>query len=105
MKLGRAADDISVVNAAARVTMRHSKTLQDVRLVLGAVAPVPLRAKKAEAQLMQGGVESISEVAETAADEAKPISDVRASAEYRRDMCRVLSERALKIAFERAEAT
>jgi carbon-monoxide dehydrogenase medium subunit len=104
MKLGRAADDISVVNAAARVTMGQGKTLQDVKLVLGAVAPVPLRAKKAEAQLMQRGVASISEVAETAADEAKPISDVRASVGYRRDMCRVLSERVLRMALDRAEA-
>ena len=105
IKLGRAADDISVVNVAARVTLGDGRELWDARLVLGAVAPVPLRAKKAEEQLMREGIESISEVARVAAGEARPISDVRASAEYRRDMCRVLSERALKIALDRAEAS
>jgi carbon-monoxide dehydrogenase medium subunit len=104
IKLGRAADDIAVVNVAARVTLGQGEKIQDVRLILGAVAPTPLRARKAEAHLMKAGVEGIPEAARIAADEAKPISDVRASLEYRRDMCRVLSQRAFRTAFERAEA-
>jgi carbon-monoxide dehydrogenase medium subunit len=105
IKLGRAADDIAVVNVAARVTLGRGESIQDVRLILGAVAPTPLRARKAEAHLMKAGVEGIPEAARIAADEATPISDVRASLEYRRDMCIVLSQRAFRTAFERAEAS
>jgi carbon-monoxide dehydrogenase medium subunit len=53
---------------------------------------------------MNGGYEAITEAASKAADESKPISDLRASADYRKDMCKVLTKRALRIAFERAEA-
>ncbi len=67
------------------------------RIVLGAVAPIPLRAKKAEEELMSGSLtkERIERVAKIAAEEAKPIDDVRGSVWYRRKMVEVMVRRGL----------
>jgi len=68
-----------------------------VRIVLGAVAPTPIRAKKAEAML-EGRVlnEALAEKAGAgAAEESKPISDVRSTADYRRAMVGAMTKRAL----------
>ena len=69
-----------------------------MRQGLGAVAPTPIRAVNAEKLLLGRKVDdnARTEVCEEAAREAQPISDVRASAEYRRQMCRVLVRRALE---------
>jgi carbon-monoxide dehydrogenase medium subunit len=70
----------------------------EVRVVLGAVAPTPIRARKAE-EVLRGrklNEELIEKAAQAAADESRPISNVRASAGYRRDMVRVLTRRALE---------
>ena len=73
------------------------KKCEGVRIVLGAVAPTPLRAKRAEAAL-EGQIltEALAEkVGHLAAEEAKPISDVRSSADYRRAMVGAMTKRAL----------
>lgn len=70
----------------------------DVRIVLGAVAPTPWRAKRAE-EILHGNeltAERIAEAARMAAQEAKPIDDVRSSAWYRREMVEVLTRRQLQ---------
>jgi carbon-monoxide dehydrogenase medium subunit len=66
--------------------------------VLGAVAPVPLRAGEAERILRGNKLEPlvIEKAAEAAMRESRPISNVRASAEYRREMVAVLTRRALR---------
>jgi carbon-monoxide dehydrogenase medium subunit len=68
------------------------------------VAPTPVRAKAAELALVGQTLEDrlIRVAANDAMTEARPISDVRGSAEYRREMVRVLTERALKQAAELA---
>ena len=107
LKKGRVAvADLAVVNAAVRVTLTVDNTCQDVRIALGAVAPVPLRARKAEAMLEgeKPQEELLQKVAARAAEEIKPISDVRSSAEYRKTLSCVLVERALKEAVARALA-
>lgn len=73
-----------------------------VRIALGAVAPIPMRAQKAEAYLngKEVSAQTIEEGAKIAAGEVKPISDVRASAEYRKDMVHVLTKRALTACVE-----
>ncbi|HVL34099.1 MAG TPA: xanthine dehydrogenase family protein subunit M [Burkholderiales bacterium] len=75
---------------------------QDVRLVLGAVAPTPIRALEAEALLRGRHPDAalIARAARAAAEAARPISNVRASADYRREMVRVLTLRALERAGE-----
>ena len=68
-----------------------------VRIVLGAVAPTPIRAKRSEA-LLEGKTlteELADQVGAEAAKESKPISDVRSSADYRRAMVGVMTKRAL----------
>lgn len=74
----------------------------DIRIVLGAVAPTPIRAKSAEALLRGKELNDalIEQAAEAAMQEAQPISNVRASAEYRREMVKVLTRRALKQALQ-----
>ena len=75
----------------------NDKKCTGVRIVLGAVAPTPIRAKRAEAAL-EGQVlsEALAEkVGHIAAEEAKPISDVRSSADYRRAMVGTMTKRAL----------
>jgi carbon-monoxide dehydrogenase medium subunit len=104
LKIGRSSEDIAIVNVATRVTLGAGRGVDTVRIVLGAVAPVPLRARNAEAKVLNGGRDAIIDAAITAAEETKPISDLRASASYRKEMCRVLTKRALQAAFERAEA-
>lgn len=101
----RVAMDIAVVGVGALVTLVPKRDVcEDVRIVLGAVAPVPLRALKAEAILRGQELTAalIEEAAEAAAAEARPISDVRASADYRRELVRVLTQRMISAASDNA---
>ncbi len=97
--------DIAVVGVAAVVTLApEGDKIKQCSIALGAVAPTPIRARSAEGMLV-GQVPSeklILEAARQAAQEAKPISDIRGSAEYRREMVSVMTARALRLAFERA---
>jgi carbon-monoxide dehydrogenase medium subunit len=97
-KLGRTEGDISLVNAAAGLQLDSKGRVKWVRIALGAVAPTPMRAVRAEKLLAGSKVDqsTLAEVCGEAAREARPITDVRASAEYRREMVRVLVRRALE---------
>jgi carbon-monoxide dehydrogenase medium subunit len=97
LKFGlRASGALAVVGVAASVQMEGG-VIKDARIVLGAVSPVPLRAKEAENLLKgkQASEELFEEAGVIASGECRPISDIRASAEYRRDMVRVFTRRAL----------
>ncbi|MCL4303325.1 MAG: FAD binding domain-containing protein [Anaerolineae bacterium] len=100
----RAAMDIAVVGVAAAISLDDEGVITEARLVLGAVAPTPIRAAAAEAllpgQRLTG--ELLAEVGHVAAQEASPIDDLRASAEYRRHVVNVLTQRALGQALARA---
>lgn len=107
IKLGnRKSLEISVVNAASFIALDDRvETILKSRIVLGAVAPVPLRAVSAE-RLLTGekpGDLLFRRAAEAAASECKPIDDFRGSARYRRAMVAVLVERTLKRALKRAQ--
>jgi carbon-monoxide dehydrogenase medium subunit len=69
---------------------------------LGAVSPVPVRAKKAENFLKGKTVDDavLEEAAVMASGECRPISDIRATAEYRKDMVRVFTRRSLRGAID-----
>jgi carbon-monoxide dehydrogenase medium subunit len=103
-KIGRTNVDIALVNVAARLVLGGNGVCEDARVVLGAVAPTPIRARKAEEMLVGGkpSEKMFDEAAKVAASEAAPISDLRATAEYRREMCEVLVRRALAEACARA---
>jgi carbon-monoxide dehydrogenase medium subunit len=96
-KLGRTALDISVVNVAAGLQVDAAGRIQWARLALGAVAPTAIRAGATEKNLRGRGLdaEAVAEAAEGVMREVSPITDLRASATYRREMCRVLTRRAL----------
>jgi aerobic carbon-monoxide dehydrogenase medium subunit len=89
---------LAVVGVAAAVTVNGS-VVDDCRICLGAVAPTPMRARMAEDLLR--GQEWTDELLERAGvkaaqEECFPISDIRGSDEYRRDLVRVFTRRALK---------
>jgi carbon-monoxide dehydrogenase medium subunit len=89
--------DLAYVGVAVAYTIGEQGRCEGVRIVLGAVAPTPIRARKAEAAIEgQALTETLAEkVGEIAAQESKPISDVRASADYRRAMVGTMTKRAL----------
>ena len=95
----RGSIDLAIVGVAAVGTFAAGDgTCEDIKIALGAVAPTPLRARSAE-RVLQGKVLDdglVAVAAEAARAEARPISDVRASAEYRQEMVGVFVRRALK---------
>lgn len=96
-KVGRSADDISLINAATALTIEHG-TITSARLVLGAVAPIPLHCKRAEQALLGqlASEETFARASEIVREEVAPISDQRASAEYRRHVSGIAAQRALR---------
>ena len=95
----RTAIDLAVVGVAAVVTLdSKGANIVDAKIVLCAVAPTPIRAGKAEYIIKGKAIrdELTEKAAQIAAEEAKPISDVRGSASYRKEMVRVLTNRAIR---------
>jgi len=101
-KLGlRRADAISVVSVAVSIgPPADGKRM--VRIALGAVAPRPIRARKAEEALTTARIDegSIAAAAATAASEASPVTDLRASAWYRKEAVEALVKRLVLRAVE-----
>jgi len=102
LKLVRTATDIAKVNVAVTLTIEDN-ICRDAKVAVGSVAPTVFRAKKAEGILIGEKLkpEVVEEAAEAAAEEAKPITDLRSTAEYRREMVKVLVRRAIGKAQER----
>ena len=96
--------DMAIVNAATRIFCINGRC-EFVEIVLGAVAPTPIRARSAEAllkgEIMDDGL--LNKAAEAAAGESRPIDDLRASADYRKKMIGVLVKRALRTSIRRCE--
>ena len=101
---GRGAD-LAVVGVAAFVVMDRG-TIREVRIALGAVAPTPIRAKKAEGILRGSTINEkvLEESSQAAAYESKPIDDIRSSADYRRTLVAVLTKRAVVQAVQQAQS-
>jgi CO/xanthine dehydrogenase FAD-binding subunit len=98
---------LALVNVAASLWIdRERSVCVALRIALGAVAPTVIRAPAAEACLEGRAItpEAMAEAGRIAAGEARPISDFRASADYRRDLIAVLTRRALANAYARALA-
>ncbi len=101
----RTAMDIALVNCAVFLCLLpRREIIGDIRIALGAVAPTPVRAVRAEDLLKGKGLDSdaIEVAADCAAASVSPIDDVRSSASYRRAMVRVLTRRALEAALQQA---
>jgi CO/xanthine dehydrogenase FAD-binding subunit len=94
----RRAMDLAVAGISCLLTLDVTrKKCIDCRIALGAVAPTPMRAKKAESVLVGKGITQkiVAAAGETASQETSPISDVRGSAEFRREMVRVFVKKGL----------
>jgi carbon-monoxide dehydrogenase medium subunit len=93
----RKAMDLAMVGIAISVVPRNG-SFSNARIALGAVAPVVLRATEAEQAITGGSLNAqrIEEAAQLAMAASKPISDQRASAEYRREMVATLTRRGLQ---------
>ena len=99
--------DIAVVGAGVSVQLDSTKSrFTGARIALGAVAPIPLYVPDA-GQVLVGQLVSdavIEEAARAAQAAAKPISDMRGSAEQRKHLVAVMTRRALEVAVARARA-
>jgi carbon-monoxide dehydrogenase medium subunit len=89
--------DLAYVGVAAALVLGQNKRCEQARISLGAVSPTPMRARRSEAVLLNQVLteELADKAASEAAGESKPISDVRSSADYRREMVRAMTKRAL----------
>ncbi|MBI1790101.1 MAG: xanthine dehydrogenase family protein subunit M [Acidobacteria bacterium] len=98
--------DIAVAGAGVEVVVENG-TFRSARIALAAVAPTPLFVREAGDSLAGRPVnpESLAAAAGIARAAARPITDMRGTAEYRRHLCAVLTRRALEAAIQRARET
>jgi len=98
----RASNSLAVASVASFVDIQNG-ICREARIVLGAVAPYPLPSEKAASALVGKEVEddAIEQAASLARDDAKPITDVRGTEAYRRELVYVLTKHALKCSLER----
>ncbi len=96
--------DISIINVGIRLQLDAGKRISDARMVLGGVAPTPLRVPSAEKMLLgqELSCELKKAVAEQAVSACSPISDARATREYRQEMVRVWVKHTLQEACDQA---
>ena len=103
-KLERKVGDYAIVGVAAYITLDNNGSVSYAGIGLTNVGTFPIKARDAEQSLLGKplGDASIHQAADLAAAAAQPISDSRGPAEYKRDMVRTLTVRALRKALSRA---
>ena len=103
----RDGNTIAVAAVAAALKLNGDNTVQDARIVLGAVAPIPMLVEPAGSCLCGRAPDedAFGRAAGIAREAAQPISDVRGSADFRRELVEVLTRRALATALDRALET
>jgi aerobic carbon-monoxide dehydrogenase medium subunit len=104
VKLERKVGDYATAAAAAQITLDAKGAVERAGVALTNVGPTPVKAGDAEAHLVGKRPEAavLAEAARLAAKASSPSADRRGSVEYKREMARVLTGRALKTAVERA---
>jgi carbon-monoxide dehydrogenase medium subunit len=104
-KFSQIAGDYANASVAMLITVDKKEICNDVRIALGSVAVAPMRAKKAEGILKGKKIsdELLAEAGQIASEEASPTTDAEASAEYKRELVKVLVRRVGKEALERAK--
>ncbi len=96
LKIGRTSMDIAKINIAVLLKVVDG-IVEDCRIALGAVAPTPMRVKRAE-EFLRGkelSEEALREAGEIVSQEIRPITDIRATAEWRREVSKVLTRDAI----------
>ena len=103
----RGGEELALIGVAALLTLSAGDgTCTEAKVALGAVAPTPIRARRAEGVLKGKKIdqELIEKAALTASNESSPIDDIRGSAEYRREMLKVFTRDAIRQAAELAKS-
>jgi carbon-monoxide dehydrogenase medium subunit len=107
-RVTRTVIDLAQVNAAVCLRVDAGGVVADARIALGAVAPVPMRSGAAEKMLV--GLEAskikedlIEKVSRQAASDTKPITDIRGSAAYRRELSKVLVRRSIEESIQKLQ--
>ena len=98
--------DIAVVGVGSYLQIAGDNRVEKARVALASVAPTPVRARDAE-EILEGNIltdDLLASAAVTAVESATPITDVRGSAEYRRELVKVLTRRTLEICRDRVTA-
>jgi len=98
----RKAMDLPIVSAAVCLPVDEKRQhCRQIRIALGAVAPVPMRARRAEDLIRDSNIKDslIAEAGRLASEEAQPITDIRGSAAYRREIIRTLTQKAIQQAW------
>ena len=105
LKLERKVGDFATAAVAAQLTLGTNGACEQVGIGLTNVGLTPIKATKAEAALKGKALDeaAIKRAAELAAEASEPSEDLRGSVEYKRDLVRVLTARALRRAVERAQ--
>jgi carbon-monoxide dehydrogenase medium subunit len=105
MKLERKVGDYATAGVAVQISINKSGVCQRAGIGLTNVGFTPIKARKTEESLINKQLDeaTIKTASEVAAAEAQPVDDIRGSAEYKRDLVRVLAARGLKRALERAK--
>jgi aerobic carbon-monoxide dehydrogenase medium subunit len=105
LKLERKVGDYATAGVAVQITLDAAGVCRRAGIGLTNVGFSPLKATQTEAFLAGKSLDesTIKEATELAASESNPIDDIRGPAEYKRDLIRVLTARALKRAIERAK--
>jgi carbon-monoxide dehydrogenase medium subunit len=93
--LPRTADDYATVSVAATLRFAEDGTIADTRIVLGAVGPTPMRARRVEEALRGRTPARLGDALDLVRDEVDPADDARGSAAYKREMARVWTGRAI----------
>jgi carbon-monoxide dehydrogenase medium subunit len=104
VKLRRSSADLAKVSCSTRITFKDG-ICDDIRIVLGAVADRVFRAKEAE-EIIRGEKvtdKAIEKAAEIASHTARPITDVRSTSAYRKEVVKVLVRRLMNLSLERAK--
>ncbi|MGE0698202.1 MAG: xanthine dehydrogenase family protein subunit M, partial [Hyphomicrobiaceae bacterium] len=98
--------DIAIAGAGVAISLAADGRIAKARITLASVAQTPLRVPKAESALLHQlpGKSVLEFAADIAATACQPISDTRASADYRRHLVKVLTRRALEACLAEIEA-
>jgi carbon-monoxide dehydrogenase medium subunit len=106
LKLERKVGDFATAGVAVQLTLAGGDSCAHAGIGLTNVGPTPIKARRAETLLRGHRVDdaTIREAAQVAAEESDPAADLRGSVEYKRDLVRVLTARAIRRALERARA-